>query len=107
MIHLGKLRHRLTLEAPQTVPDGAGGSTNTWAELAILWAEIRASTGFEREAADRTTATVSHTITIRARTDIAPEQRFRKGARVFLIRAVFDPTGRGRFLTCLCDERDL
>ncbi|MEM1004270.1 MAG: head-tail adaptor protein, partial [Pseudomonadota bacterium] len=34
----------------------------------------------------------------------APDQRFREGARQFVIRAVAERDPRGQYLTCFADE---
>lgn len=49
---------------------------------------------------------VTHKVVIRHRADIAPQMRFRQGARILEITAVLDAGARGR-LVCLCEERNL
>ena len=49
----------------------------------------------------------SHEITLRHRTDVTLEMRFRDGARVFDIRSAVDPDGRRQWLRCVAEERDL
>lgn len=106
-VHIGELRERLVLEAPARAADGGGGATVSWAEVAEIWAKVTPRGGVESHALDRIAGKASHEIVIRYRDDIAPEQRFRMGARIFDIRAAFDPDGRRQWLTCLVEERDL
>lgn len=70
----GRLRLRLILEKPARTPDGAGGATLGWTATGIVSA------------------------------DVTPGDRFRLGARIFLIFAVTDPQEDGRYLACLAEE---
>jgi len=106
-VRIGELRERLVLEAPSRDGDGGGGAAITWAEVAVVWARILPRSGTESQALDRLASTVSHEIVIRHRGDVVPEMRFRAGARVFDIRAAFDPDGQRRWLRCLAEEHDL
>lgn len=104
-----RLATRLTLEAPQRVADGGGGWQVTWNALGNHWAEIRPSSGRERVAGVRESARVTHRITIRAYGEgddrrPAPDQRFRRGGRIFTIRGVAETGMRGDYLTCWAEE---
>ncbi len=80
-----ELRHRLTLEQLQRVSDEGGGFTETWVEVATLFADLRPLTGIETVEADRLAGRVSHEVALRYRQGVVPAMRFRKGARVFHI----------------------
>lgn len=104
-----QLNRRLDLEAPQRVPDGAGGFTESWVALGEHWAEVRARTGRERDEAGLPVSTVSYRITVRAAPVHSsarpmPQQRFRDGPRIFLIQAVAESDALGWYLTCFADE---
>ena len=107
MTRIGKLRHRLTLEAPATTADEIGGRSVTWTPVASVWAVIETVNGNEVGAGDATQARAFHRITIRHRGDAGPAMRLIMGARVFEIIAVRDPDGRRRFLTIHAIERNL
>lgn len=103
------LRHRLTLEARSSGPDASGGWIEDWTPIAVHHAAIRPASGAEVRSGSQQAQRVTHRITLRA----APEsgaarpradQRFRAGLRLFDIKAVFERDGRGRLLTCLCEE---
>ncbi|GAA5079378.1 phage head closure protein [Roseibacterium beibuensis] len=100
------LSRRLTLEAPNRVPDGAGGFTESWAALGKLWAEVvPRGAGREADAASE----LALKITIRAAPPGAPsrptaEMRFREGARIFRIEAVTEADATGRYLLCFAKE---
>ena len=61
-----QLNRKLVLEAPLRVPDGAGGFSESWGALGVLWASVRAGTGREAEAAGLSISTVPYKITVRA-----------------------------------------
>jgi SPP1 family predicted phage head-tail adaptor len=103
----GDLRHRLTLEEVDRVSDAGGGFTESWVELAELWADLRPVSGGERVEADRLTGHVSHEVSLRYRADVVPAMRFREGSRVFHILAAIDVGERHRWLKCSCEEREL
>lgn len=107
MTGLSDLRHRLVLEEPQRVSDGAGGFTETWVEVATVWGALRPNGGSEAVDSGRLAGQVSHTVTLRHRDGVTPAMRFRKETRIFHILAAIDEDERRRWLTCLCEERDL
>lgn len=91
-----RLTHALVLEAPQDVPDGAGGMTRNWVALGTLWAAVRPGAGGERTGPETAIARQSLTVTVRAGAPGAPsrpraEQRFRHGTRVWRILSVGEP----------------
>ena len=104
---IGRLRHRLALEAVSRSPDGGGGASETWTTVTIVWAEITPTGGTESVDADALTGRISHEIVFRYRPDVAPAMRLRGASRIFEIAAVIDVDERRRWLRCLCVERDL
>ena len=101
------LRHRLTLEQLQRVGDGGGGFTETWVEVATLSCDLRPTGGGEGVESDRLAGRVSHEVSLRYRPGVVPAMRFRKDARLFHILSVINVEERGRWLKCLCEEREL
>lgn len=106
-VRLASLRHRVTLQAPLDTDDGAGGVTTAWSDVATLWAAIvpagPGSTA-ERLAAGRIEAAARLRLTIRHRPGLSHAMRFVAGPRVLAILGIADPDGRGRWLTCDCEE---
>ena len=103
------LNRRLVLEAPERVPDGAGGYVDGWITLGTLWAEVVARTGREKQGEAVPVSNVGYRITVRgapvgATNRPLPDQRFREGTRVFRILAVAEHDHDGRFLTCFAEE---
>lgn len=104
---IGALRHRFTLEAAQRTPDGGGGATVMWSLVANVWGDLAPAIGTETIIAEAINGRVSHIVRMRFRSDIAPAMRLRIGPRILDILAVLDSDGRGRFLKCLCVEKNL
>lgn len=101
------LRRLAKLEASTQTPDGSGGIADDWLQLASHWVALMPVSGAETFEAARDTPQITHRILLRCPRALRPrtDQRFTIGARRFDIRAVFDRDGRGRFLTCLVEER--
>jgi len=104
---VGRLRHRLILEAVSRSPDGGGGAAESWTTVAQLWGRIRPTGGAEVFDADGLSGRISHEITLRHRPGVTPAMRLSTGLRRFEIVAVMDVDERRRWLKCLCVERDL
>lgn len=104
-----QLNRALVLEGVERLSDGAGGYTETWTALGILWAAFRPGTGGDVPGEEQILAAVPYRITVRG----APQgsasrpkagQRFREGGRLFPILAVTEADPAGRFLTCFARE---
>ena len=103
------LRRRLLLQAPEGLPDGAGGITPAWATRGEVWAEVTPGAGREVATPGGSLSHSSYRITLRATPPghalrPRPDQRLREGARIFTILAVTEADAMGRYLTCLCRE---
>lgn len=103
------LGRKLVLEAPERVADGAGGYVESWAARGTLWAEVAPRTGGERSGEETALARVPYRIVVRGAPEGAASrpvagQRFREGARLYVIRAVTEMDARGHYLTCFADE---
>lgn len=100
----GRLRHELALEECSYLPDSFGGHTETWAEIASLFAMIEPVSARSVFGAGQSLETVTHRITIRWRGHVASGMRFRRQGRVFSIVTVHDPDESGRYLVCQVKE---
>ncbi|MFK7877432.1 MAG: head-tail adaptor protein [Paracoccaceae bacterium] len=106
---LPRLNRRLSLQAPEIVPDGAGGFSQTWQTLGTLWGEVTPRTGREVAINGAPVSAVSYKITVRgapadSRRRPQPQHRLRDGARIFKVRAVTERDPNGFYLTCYADE---
>ncbi|AYD00231.1 head-tail adaptor protein [Neorhizobium sp. NCHU2750] len=100
----GQMTARLTLEDQLAEPDGQGGATLAWTEIAALWAKVEPVSSLVVDRAGGEIGTITHRIWVAFRSDITAGRRFRKGARLFAVKLVGDPDETGRYLTCLCEE---
>ncbi len=103
------LNRLLVLEQSVRLSDGAGGFTQSWAPVGSLWAEIVPGAGGNSGGEEVTLSSVRYRITVRGAPEGSPrrpvpEQRFREGARVFLILAVTEHDPQGHHLTCFARE---
>ena len=103
------LNRKLVLEGPVRSPDGAGGFTQSWTALGTHWASVEARTGRERAQGGATVSSMSFRVIVRSApvgspARPSPDQRFREGNRVFVIRAIAERDPGGRYLTCFTDE---
>ena len=103
------LNRPLLLEGVVRVADGSGGFTEAWATLGTLWAEIVPGSGRDVAGEEAFFATVPYRITVRGARQGAPsrpkpDQRFRDGARVFVILAVTERDAGGHYLMCFARE---
>ncbi|WP_102109357.1 head-tail adaptor protein [Oceaniglobus roseus] len=102
------LSRPLELEARMRTPDGAGGFTETWQGLGLLWSDVRGGSGRGAAGEDVALSRLTLRITVRAAPQGAqsrpvPGQRFRDGARLYAIVAVHEQRG-GAFLMCFAHE---
>jgi SPP1 family predicted phage head-tail adaptor len=100
----GSLRSELALQAATPMPDGLGGHTQSWAEIATAFARIEPVSAASMFGPDQTVETVTHRITIRWRNGVAAGMRFVKQGRIFDIVTVHDPDDTGRYLVCRTRE---
>ena len=102
----------LVLERPERVADGMGGYRVEWRPLGVLYAQMRAGSGAERQGEVGAESVVPWRITVRGARGRdprrpRPEQRFRLGERVFRIEAVAEADAAGLWLVCLAREERL
>ena len=99
----GKLRHRLTLEAPsETV--STGEPTVPWPVQATVWGSMEGLSGSDRTGIVSET---SYRFKIRYRSDITPRWRIGLSGteRKFQIFSLVDPDGRRREQVIVAQEK--
>ena len=75
---IGKLRHRLTIQAGNPAEDAYGGRSDPWASpttVATVWGRIESLRGRERLHGMQLEARVTHRIMIRYRGDVTARHR--------------------------------
>ncbi len=100
----GAFRTELVLEAVTPVSDGLGGYTETWSEVATVLARIEPLKAASVFGAGQALESVTHSITMRYRDDVAAGMRLRRNDRVLAIVTAHDPDETGRYLACLARE---
>ena len=91
----GKLRHLVKLQSPAPGQDAAGQPVAAWADVAIVWADVRFIGGLEAVKAGAAVSVARCSIRIRSRVGVTAGMRVIEGAQVYDIRAVLpDPSGR-------------
>lgn len=101
----GALRHRLTLETPNTTADSFGEETEApYTTLATVWGSIEPLSGNERLRMQQVQAEVTHRVRIRYRSGVTPELRVKFGTRYFNILSVTNWEERNRELEIMCKE---
>lgn len=68
-ISAGQLCHRVRIQLPTVAKDVLGAPTQTWIDVAIVWADIQPISGREARIADRIASVVTHQITVRYRSE--------------------------------------
>lgn len=102
----GKLRHRLELQAKQSVQNPTTGSmVDEWVPVTTVWAAIEPLSAREFIAAGATQASVTTRITIRYREGITAQMRAISRGKIYNIEGVLPDDKSGReYLTLPCSE---
>ena len=103
-LYAGKLIHKITIERETAVPDGYGGSTDTWSTHKSLKAFIKPISGRERLHSQRLEASMSHKVFIRFSGDIIASDRVNYNGRFFQIRAIVNIEERNKWIELTCEE---
>ena len=98
------IKHKLILQKPTVVPDGAGGFTRSWKDACTLWGSISKISGKETFFAKKLGSNTSHRVHIRYTNEITPGMRFLYGDRIFTIRTVFNVMEANKILEIGVEE---
>ncbi len=98
------LDKRITLQASTKVPDGGGGFTAAWVDMATIWAAIWPTSVNEITQANAMTMVVSHRIRIRYRSVLKPGWRVKFGSRYFSIVGITSPNEGREWIDLMCKE---
>lgn len=105
MIGAGDLRERITIKSRSSTTDTGPGKTVAWTTtVATVWACIKPATTRELLIGQAMTSEVTHTVTIRYRTDVTPAHRITWGSKTLQIHSVADPDGRHTWTQLVCGE---
>lgn len=107
MDDVGRMTERVTIQAPTSTADGAGGAVQGWADLAstpTVYAAVKAGAGREVFADDRTGAQSSVQFTIRNRSDIDERNRLIWRGEAYNVREVRREGARPIFLRIIAER---
>lgn len=98
----GKFRNRVAIQRR-----GAGGAlgqpSNTWEDVAQVWAHIRFGTGSETIRAGQIASKAQASIRIRWRTGVTAEMRVVADGVVYSIKAVLPDMQRREYVDLVCE----
>jgi SPP1 family predicted phage head-tail adaptor len=100
----GQLRHRVTIEDLSVTQDNIGIITESWQEVATVWAEIRPMSGREFIAANAIQAGVTTKITIRHMDGINAKMRVRHKDTLYNIKAVLPDITLAGYLMLMVED---
>jgi SPP1 family predicted phage head-tail adaptor len=101
----GRLRHRVSLQAPNEAQSGTDGSvTPTWATENTFWANQLPQAAREFVLAQQRDGELTTVFACRYREDVTNKKRLLWDSRVFDIRGFWNPDGRKRELLISCRE---
>ena len=100
----GWIAHRIVIEEPAVLPDGAGGEMRTFLPLATVWAAVTPVRAEAVTEGDRLGGRITHRVTIRWRADVTGGMRIRHRGRILAIDTVVDPDERRRYLQIAARE---
>lgn len=102
---IGRLRHKMSLQQQSLTPDGGGGFTASWQEVAEVYADIAALGGTESLDSGQLAAVTPCRITVLYREDITPAMRLALGNKTYDIVSVRDPDGGNAWLEIIARLR--
>ena len=98
----GRLNMRVTLQRPAVGIDARGQASDSFDEVATVWAAVEDLRGREYFAAAQVQATTDTRITIRHRTDVDATWRITHRGRAYGIVSIIDPMARRETLELMC-----
>lgn len=103
-VPLSQMRDRVTIQSRTQTRDTRGGTVDTWAEVAEVWARVEPLSGREFWQAQQAQAQTTHKVTIRYYDGLTSTHRLLYGSRVLNIDSVIDVESRKREHQLLCKE---
>jgi len=102
----GKLRHRLTLQAPVVTQASDGGQVVTWQDVEQVWAQIEPLSMREMVLAQQVQSRVTHKIRLRYQATLPPTyQLVSTSGRVFALASVRTIDERNRVTEVMAVEQ--
>lgn len=102
---IGRLRHRVQLQAPQRASDDIGGAALSWSDEGEVWAAVIAVGASQSADYDAAPSISSFNVTINSRDDVRPGWRVVWSARS--LRIVGMRNDGGPRIELFCEEEAL
>lgn len=102
----GKLRERVTLQAETQTPDGAGGYSLGWSDVATVWASVKPMRGKESLESMQVRDVQPYEVMIRynSAVTVTPKHRLSWNGKLLNIRSVVNRDMRDKYLMLHCEE---
>ena len=100
----GKLRHRVTIQTPTTVPGTHGGSYESWTDVATVWASVGPIRGNEWWDVQKSNSEITGRVTVRYRDGITASNRLLFKGRPLKILHILHPAERKEYLEIFYKE---
>lgn len=105
----GDLRHRVTFQVRSAIQDSFGGQSESWSDVATVWADVLPLSGRELMSAQAVNVELSHKVTIRYQAQFAGPKavaamRIAYGDRIFNIHSALDVDERHKEIDLTCAE---
>lgn len=104
-MNIGQLTHRLRIETPVLTPDGGGGFTVEWQEVAEVFAAITDLSGLEMLQDAQITSSAPCRIVIHYRNDVTTKMRLADDAARYDIVSIRDPDGGKSWLEIIAQMK--
>lgn len=101
---VSKMRQRVTIQAVSGASDGQGGISETWADVATVWASIEPMSDYERFQAQQLQTNTTHKVMIRYYSGLTTKHRLLFGSRVFNIKGILNLNEENAFMQLKCVE---
>ena len=99
----GTLNKRITIQAPTKVSDGMGGFTETWTDVATVWAKKWTVSSSELTADMQVNMVRVQKFCICYRSVLLPSWRIKYGTTYYNITGI-DPDEKNEFIYLTCKE---
>ena len=103
-MRISDLNRRVLIQQRSTTKDSFGQQSTAWTDLLTCWAHIEPLSGRELVNAQAVNAEVTHTVTIRYRSNVTASMRVLYQGRIFNITAVIDPDTSHVWTSLNCSE---
>lgn len=103
-MQIGKMDQQVTLQSASVSRGAIGGHTETWTDIATVWANIRDLSGREINAAQAAGSAISKVVTIWYRTDVNARCRVKLPDNTFARIAHLREIQRKRGLELYCES---